>query len=118
MARAQKGRGSWLAEKASPFRASFCAHQLQLAEPGGAVVSGVVDPMYSSGFILQRRWPESRYPGISRFLERRSQTLGLDRYRGIDYGEALSLPANAREDSARLYPAAQQKERAITCILI
>ncbi len=32
--------------------------------------------------------------------------------------EKLSRPANAREDSARLYPATKQKEEAITCILI
>jgi len=39
----------------------------------------------------------------------------VDRYRGIDQGKAVSLPANLGEDSARLYPATGQKEGTVTC---
>ncbi len=38
-----------LAEDAPSFRASLCAHQFQLAEPGGALVSGVVEQRIRRG---------------------------------------------------------------------
>jgi hypothetical protein len=66
--------------------------------------------MYPSGCILQRQESAKRHPGVSRRLERKSQTVGLDGYGGIDHGKAVSLSANSGEDSTRMHSAAEQKE--------
>jgi hypothetical protein len=48
--------------------------------------------------------------GVSRRLERKSQTFCLDGYGGIDGGKAVSLSANAGADSTRMRFATEQKE--------
>jgi hypothetical protein len=66
--------------------------------------------MYPSGRILQRRGSAKGHPGVSRRLERKSQTFCLDGYGGIDRGKAVSLSANAGEDSTQMHFATEQKK--------
>jgi hypothetical protein len=49
--------------------------------------------------------------GVSRRLERKSQTFCLDGYGGIDHGKAVALSANVGEDSTRMHFATEQKEK-------
>jgi transposase len=65
----QEARGPRVAGEASPFPASFCADQFQLAELGGALVRRVVEPVYSPGCLRQRRGPERSHHGVSGRLE-------------------------------------------------
>jgi hypothetical protein len=77
----------------------------------GTLVWRVVTPMYPSGRILQHRGSAKGHPGVSRRLERKSQTFCLDGYGGIDHGKAVALSANVGEDSTRMHFATEQKEK-------
>ena len=98
---------AWLKKHA--FRIPFCTHQFDLAEPGGTLVWTANEQVCSSRLLLQRGGSEKSHPRLSRLVERKSQALCLDRYRGIDHGKAVSLPTDAGKNPTRLYLATEQK---------
>ena len=115
---AQASQRPGLAEAPSPLCLPLCADQFELAEPGRALVWRVDEQAHSPWLVRQRARTAASDCGVPGGLEREPEAFRLDGHGGIHRRQALALPPNPGEHSARLHAAASEKSEEMSCPVI